>query len=252
MKIAAFALVSFSLVATSAHAALITVDFTGSVTGVTPGGPSLPTGAPMVGYFTYDPQASSSLQSADSPILVIDFPTNRYRLEMKSYYMGVRDNWLDINHTVPGDGFGLTFSHPFLQSGGGGLRLDSTDVTLFNSTQLPTNLPPLARFDASRFIGFHYDFQLDYWAVGASIETLVVRPGPGPIPNPRVSLTKAVKPGLSNLVVGLSYQLQVSSNLVTWTDHGTPFTATDVSMVYPQYFDVDVWHSLFFRARVAP
>ena len=35
-------------------------------------------------------------------------------------------------------------------------------------------------------------------------------------------------------------------------EHGTPFTATDVAMVYPQYFDVDMWHSLFFRARVLP
>src|SRR4026209_2784757 len=165
MKTSFFSLIAFSFLVSLAHAALITVDFTGSVTGVTPGGPSLRPGAPMVGFFTYDPQASTSLQSADSPILVIDFPTNQYRLEMKSYYMGVRDNWLDINHTVPGDGLGLNFGHPFLQSGRGGLNLESSDVTLFNGTLLPTNLPPLARFDASRGISFHYDFQLDYWAV---------------------------------------------------------------------------------------
>ena len=252
MKTACFSLISFLVLVSSTQAALITVDFTGSVTGVTPGGPSLPPGAPMVGFFTYDPQDSTGQQSSGSPILVIDFPTNGYRLEMRSYYMGVRDNWLDINHTVPGDGLGLNFGHPFLQSGRGGLTLNSTDVSLFNGTHLPTNLPPLARFDAARSINFHYDFQLDYWAVGASIETLVKRPGPAPIPDPEVTLVKAVKPALSNLVAGLSYQLQVSSNLVTWVNHGAPFTATDVRMVYPECFDVDVWHRLFFRARVLP
>ncbi len=64
---------------------------------------------------------------------------------------------------------------------------------------------------------------------------------------PRVDLVKAVKPSFSNLAAGTNYQLQVSAGLNIWTNHGTPFTATNTSMVYPQYWDVDNWGSLFFR-----
>lgn len=178
MKTAAFVLVSIVLLAGPASAAQITVQFAGYVSSTTQGAPSLRPGAPMVGHFTYDPQSQTSLQSASSPIMVIDFPTNGYRLEMNSYYLGVRNDWLDMNHTVRGDGFGLTFSHPLLQSGGGGLALDSSDTTLFNGNQFPTSLPPLPRFNKARHVSFHYDFQLDYWAVGCTIEALAVIPGP--------------------------------------------------------------------------
>ena len=30
------------------------------------------------------------------------------------------------------------------------------------------------------------------------------------------------------------------------------FTATNTSMIYPQYWDVDNWGQLFFRLQVAP
>ena len=74
--------------------------------------------------------------------------------------------------------------------------------------------------------------------------------GPGPLPN--VSLLKAVKPSFSELWVGTNYQLQVSGNLSTWTNQGTPFTATNTSMVFPQYWDVANWNSLYFRLQVSP
>jgi len=69
---------------------------------------------------------------------------------------------------------------------------------------------------------------------------------------PTVALVKAVKPAFSYLSVGTNYQMQVSSDLTTWTNQGSPFTATNTSMVYPQYWDVDNWNSLFFRLQVAP
>lgn len=69
---------------------------------------------------------------------------------------------------------------------------------------------------------------------------------------PRVNLMKAVKPSFPNLFLGANYQLQVSGDLVTWTNQGSPFTATSASMVYPQYWDVDNWNSLFFRLQVSP
>lgn len=69
---------------------------------------------------------------------------------------------------------------------------------------------------------------------------------------PRVNLIKAVKPAFSFLTVGTNYQMQVSSDMNTWTNGGSPFTATNTSMVYPQYWDVENWGKLFFRLQVAP
>lgn len=67
-----------------------------------------------------------------------------------------------------------------------------------------------------------------------------------------VSLVKAVKPAFSRLAIGTNYQLQVSGDLNSWTNHGSPFAATNATMVYPQYWDVDNWSSLFFRIRRTP
>lgn len=69
---------------------------------------------------------------------------------------------------------------------------------------------------------------------------------------PQVDLLKAVKPALSSLRLGTNYQLQVSADLTTWTNHGTAFTATNTSMVYPQYWDVLNWNSLYFRVKQVP
>jgi len=69
---------------------------------------------------------------------------------------------------------------------------------------------------------------------------------------PRVNLIKAVRPSFSNLSLGTNYLLQVSADLTTWTNTGSVFPATNTSMVYPQYFDVDSWNELFFRVQVAP
>lgn len=69
---------------------------------------------------------------------------------------------------------------------------------------------------------------------------------------PRVNLIKAVKPSFSGLTITTNYQLQVSGDLNNWTNHGSPFTATNTSMIYPQYWDVDNWSQLFFRLQVFP
>ena len=68
---------------------------------------------------------------------------------------------------------------------------------------------------------------------------------------PQVNLVKAVKPSFSSLSLGTDYQLQVSGDLNTWTNQGSVFTATNASMVYPQYWDVDNWNKLFFRLQAA-
>jgi hypothetical protein len=69
---------------------------------------------------------------------------------------------------------------------------------------------------------------------------------------PMVSLKKAVKPSFSNLFLGTNYQLQVSTDLSTWTNNGSIFTPTNSVMDYPQYFDVDNWGQLFFRLQTTP
>ena len=65
-------------------------------------------------------------------------------------------------------------------------------------------------------------------------------------------LTKAVKPVFHELLPGASYQLQLSRDLTLWTNSGTPFTATNTSMVYPQYWDVENWGRLHFRLLSYP
>ncbi len=69
---------------------------------------------------------------------------------------------------------------------------------------------------------------------------------------PQVDLIKAVKPSFRNLTLSTNYQLQVSSDMNHWTNEGTPFTATSTTMIYPQYWDVENWNSLFFRLQMTP
>lgn len=69
---------------------------------------------------------------------------------------------------------------------------------------------------------------------------------------PTVTLLKAVEPSFFNLSVGTNYQLQVSTDLINWTNQGVAFSATNTSIVYPQYWNVDDWAQLFFRLQVVP
>ncbi len=67
-----------------------------------------------------------------------------------------------------------------------------------------------------------------------------------------INLMKAIKPSASELLVGSNYQFQASADLNTWTNIGSPFTATNPAMSFPQYWDVDNWGSLFFRLKLNP
>jgi hypothetical protein len=71
-------------------------------------------------------------------------------------------------------------------------------------------------------------------------------------PVPVLNLRKAVYVDSSNLKIGASYQLQISTNLNTWTNSGTAFTATNSTWRATNYWDVDGWSQLFFRLQVAP
>jgi hypothetical protein len=53
-------------------------------------------------------------------------------------------------------------------------------------------------------------------------------------------------------MIGTNYQVQVSADLNTWTNQGSAFTATNTSMAFPQYTDVQNWDQLFFRLQIVP
>jgi hypothetical protein len=62
-----------------------------------------------------------------------------------------------------------------------------------------------------------------------------------------LSIQKAVYVNTVNLSVGSNYQLQVSSDLMNWTNSGGVFTATNNYWQSTNYFDVQNWNQLFFR-----
>ncbi len=68
----------------------------------------------------------------------------------------------------------------------------------------------------------------------------------------QIGLIEAVAPSFSDLSIGANYQLQVSADLVNWTNQGAVFTATNPTSIYPQYFNVAIWNSLFFRLQPSP
>ena len=64
---------------------------------------------------------------------------------------------------------------------------------------------------------------------------------------PNVNIAKAIRLDFQYLIVGTNYQLQTSSDLNTWTNFGSPFTAN--ATTNSQYFDVGNWNA-FFRLTV--
>jgi hypothetical protein len=68
----------------------------------------------------------------------------------------------------------------------------------------------------------------------------------------QIGLVKAVKPVFANLLVGANYQLQLSTDLINWTNQGSPFIPTNPVAAFPQYFDVTGWNQLFFRLGAIP
>jgi hypothetical protein len=61
-----------------------------------------------------------------------------------------------------------------------------------------------------------------------------------------------VTPSFQGLLLGTNYQLQVSTDLSTWSNTGPMFAATNASEAYPQPFGVTNGDRLFFRLRAAP
>jgi hypothetical protein len=68
----------------------------------------------------------------------------------------------------------------------------------------------------------------------------------------QIGLVKSVRPSFADLLLGVKYQLQISPDLNLWTNTGSAFTATNSTMVFSQYFDVDNFNQYFFRLQEAP
>ena len=64
-----------------------------------------------------------------------------------------------------------------------------------------------------------------------------------------LNIHKAVYLDSGMLSIGTSYQLQVSSDLLNWSNQGAPFTATESYWRPTNYFDVENWGTLFFRLK---
>jgi hypothetical protein len=74
-------------------------------------------------------------------------------------------------------------------------------------------------------------------------------------PYPFLNLTLGsgvVTPSFNYLLLRTNYQLQISTDLSTWSNTGPVFTATNASAAYPQPFNVRDWNRLFFRLVSAP
>jgi hypothetical protein len=69
---------------------------------------------------------------------------------------------------------------------------------------------------------------------------------------PRVNFVKAFTVDYSNLTLGSNYQAQASTDLSTWTNYGSVFTATSVNYTNTSYQRIDDWGKLFFRLQAAP
>ena len=64
---------------------------------------------------------------------------------------------------------------------------------------------------------------------------------------PIITIQKAVYLTVSELSVGTNYQLQVSSDLLNWTNYGGVFTATTNTWQSTNYWNVANWNQLYFR-----
>ncbi len=66
---------------------------------------------------------------------------------------------------------------------------------------------------------------------------------------PRVIFIKAFTVDLANLSIGSTYQLQASTDGVSWGDFAAPFVATSATVTNTSYWRVSDWQKVFFRLR---
>lgn len=67
---------------------------------------------------------------------------------------------------------------------------------------------------------------------------------------PTLQIGQAVYLSSADLVIGRTYQIQVSTDLATWTNFGTPFVATSNTWQSANYWDASTEPKQFFRLNV--
>ena len=67
-----------------------------------------------------------------------------------------------------------------------------------------------------------------------------------------LNIKKAVYLDSQTLKIGTNYQLQISSDLLNWTNWGAAFTATNYLWSTTNYWNVDDWNQLYFRFKTLP
>jgi hypothetical protein len=112
-----------------------------------------------------------------------------------------------------------------------------------------------SRFGTFVFSGAAPNFSIYYPSTASGWTTPTWQGYPAQPYVPLLTLTigsGAVTPSFNWLLLGTNYQLQVSTDLSTWSNTGPAFTATNASAAYPEPFGVANWRSLFFRLQQAP
>jgi hypothetical protein len=69
---------------------------------------------------------------------------------------------------------------------------------------------------------------------------------------PPAATNNIVIPAVNNLILQQFYQMQTSSELKNWTNQVSPFSATNVNMMYPRNYYPSNRSQLYFRVQVAP
>ncbi len=136
-----------------------------------------------------------------------------------------------------------------------GLLADSR-VRIYNTNSDPNPFTMGAESSSGTGTGYIYYFKglLDdirfYNRVlsGTEVQQLYTQESGPPAP-PYITVNKALHFNFSSLSVGTNYQLQASTDLVSWSNVGTPFTAT--ATTNSQYLDIGDWNS-YWRLKTAP
>jgi hypothetical protein len=86
----------------------------------------------------------------------------------------------------------------------------------------------------------------DYTSAADTVSLVVLAP------QPSLNIQKAVYLTSTDLLVGLNYQVQASTDLINWTNQGSVFTATNSNWQCTNYWNVIDWNQLFFRLQASP
>jgi hypothetical protein len=125
-------------------------------------------------------------------------------------------------------------------------QLDATANVCGTFAYTPTNGTVLNPGTNTLTVVFTPTDTVDYSTMTDSVSLVVLAP------QPIINIQKAVYLTSTNLLTGLNYQVQASSDLINWTNQGSVFTATDSNWQSTNYWNVNDWNQLFFQLVTSP